>query len=116
MEAEISEQSVVRLTETAASQVKTMLAEQPENAGKTLRVYVEKGGCSGQQYGLIFDERRDHDIVAEFFGATLLVDPYSAKFLAGSVVDFNDDLNAHGFKLTNPQAKQTCGCGRSFET
>jgi len=106
---------IIRLTEDAATEVKN-LQQQPDNAGKTLRVFVEKGGCSGMQYGLVFDEKRDKDLVAEVHGVSVLVDEFSATYLRGSVVDFSDSLNAGGFKITNPQAAQSCGCGRSFES
>ena len=108
-------ESVVSLTESAARQIKTMVAEQPENAGKTLRVYVEGGGCSGLQYGLVFDEKRADDLAVEFFGVSVLIDPFSAGYLRGSVVDFKDELNGGGFKISNPNARQSCGCGKSFE-
>ena len=108
-------ESVVSLTESAARQIKTMVAEQPENAGKTLRVYVEGGGCSGLQYGLVFDEKRADDLAAEFFGVSVLLDPFSAGYLRGSVIDFKDELNGGGFKISNPNARQSCGCGKSFE-
>jgi len=108
-------QSVVRLTENAASEVKNMLSNQPENAGKSLRVYVEDGGCSGLQYGLTFDEKRDNDLVADWFGVSVFVDAFSANYLQGSVVDFSDSLTGGGFKISNPNARQSCGCGKSFE-
>jgi iron-sulfur cluster assembly protein len=107
--------SVISLTASAAEQVKSLLA-QPENAGKNLRVYVEQGGCSGLQYGLVFDERRDGDLTAEQDGVSVLVDRFSADYLHGSVVDFSDALTGGGFKISNPQARQSCGCGKSFET
>jgi len=88
----------------------------PENAGKHLRVYVEKGGCSGMQYGMTFDERRDGDQLAAMHGVTVLVDAFSATYLRGTVVDFSDALTDGGFKITNPNAKQSCGCGKSFES
>jgi len=72
---------VIILTENAASQVKTMLAEDAENQGKPLRVYVERGGCSGMQYGLVFDEERPNDLRAEFHGVAVVVDPFSANYL-----------------------------------
>lgn len=83
--------------------------------GKALRVYVEQGGCSGMQYGLTFDEVREGDVRHEFGELLVVVDAFSAKYLRGSVVDFSDDLNDSGFKVTNPNAKTTCGCGNSFE-
>ncbi len=107
--------AVVSLTENAALQVKLLLADEKGNAGKTLRVFVESGGCSGMQYGLVFDEKRDDDFTAESYGVSVLVDPFSANYLRGSVVDFKDELNGGGFKISNPKARQSCGCGKSFE-
>jgi iron-sulfur cluster assembly accessory protein len=109
-----TEPSAVTLTENAAKHIKEML-NNPENAGKNLRVYVEGGGCSGLQYGMVFDERRADDISAEFHGASVVVDPFSANYLRGSVVDFSDELTGGGFKISNPNARQSCGCGKSFE-
>jgi len=106
---------VVRLTGNAAQELKE-LAAKPENAGKFLRVYVEQGGCSGMQYGLTFDEKRDGDLTAEQDGVTVLADPFSAKYIQGAVVDFSDALTGGGFKISNPNARQSCGCGKSFET
>lgn len=108
-------ESVVSITESAASEIKSMLARGQESAGKTLRVYVEGGGCSGMQYGMTFDEKRPDDLTAERHGVSVLVDPFSANYLRGSVVDFSDALSGGGFKITNPNAKQSCGCGKSFE-
>ena len=107
---------VVSLTQQAASQVKVMLAEHPEDQGKILRVFVENGGCSGMQYGLVFDEERAGDIRAEFYGVPVLVDSFSAGYLRGSRVDFVDALTGGGFKVSNPNARQSCGCGKSFGT
>ncbi len=109
------EQGFVSLTESAAQQIRSMLADQPENAGKILRIYVEGGGCSGMQYGMVFDEKRDNDRVSEFFGVSVLVDAVSAEYLKGAVVDFSDALTGGGFKISNPNAKSSCGCGKSFE-
>ncbi|MFM1770830.1 MAG: hypothetical protein RJA22_3359 [Verrucomicrobiota bacterium] len=105
---------VVILTESAAEQVRTMLATDPAHAGKCLRVYVEEGGCSGLQHSMTFDERRDGDRVAEFFGVSVVVDPVSAGYLQGAQVDFLDALSGGGFKVTIPKAQSTCGCGKSF--
>lgn len=110
-----SEQKLVNLTESAAQQVRAMLSDQPENAGKLLRVYVEGGGCSGMQYGMVFDEKRDNDRCAESFGVSVLVDAVSAEYLQGAVVDYSDALTGGGFKISNPNAKSSCGCGKSFE-
>ncbi len=104
---------IVHLTANAAGEVKALL-EKPENAGKTLRVFVEQGGCSGMQYSMTFDEQRPDDVAAEMHGVAVLVDPFSAQYLRGAVVDFSDSLTAGGFKISNPNARQSCGCGKSF--
>jgi iron-sulfur cluster assembly accessory protein len=114
MEAVITSESVISLTPSAAEEVKSILT-QPENAGKTLRIYVEQGGCSGMQYSMTFDEKRPDDWSAEMHGVSVLVDPFSAKYLRGTVVDFSNALTGGGFKISNPNAKQSCGCGKSFE-
>lgn len=114
METNTSNETVIAITEAAAAEVQAMCAK-PENAGKHLRVYVEQGGCSGMQYGMTFDEPRDGDRRTDMHGVTLLVDDFSAKYLRGTVVDFSDALTGGGFKLTNPNAKHSCGCGKSFE-
>lgn len=114
METNTTIQPVVEITEAAAAEVQSMRAK-PENEGKHLRVYVEQGGCSGMQYGMTFDEPRDRDQRTEMHGVTLLVDDFSAQYLRGTVVDFSDALTGGGFKLTNPNAKHSCGCGKSFE-
>src|SRR6266536_1368238 len=112
---ELQTQLVVSLTQSAADHVRSMLAEQPENAGKLLRIYVEGGGCSGMQYGMVFDGVRANDLTSEFFGVSVLVDPVSAEHLRGALVDYSDSLTAGGFKITNPKARSSCGCGKSFE-
>ena len=114
MEVSATSESVVVLTPQAAEEVKSIL-NLPENSGKTLRIYVEQGGCSGMQYSMTFDEKRPDDFAKEMHGVSVLVDPFSAKYLRGTVVDFSDALTGGGFKISNPNAKQSCGCGKSFE-
>ncbi len=108
-------EAVVTLTENAASQIKEMVSRQKENEGKALRVYVEGGGCSGLQYGLVFDDRRDGDVVVDFHGVPVVVDAESAPYLRGTVIDYSDALTGGGFKISNPNAQRSCGCGKSFE-
>lgn len=115
MNTAMEKDTLVTLTEAAANRIKELSVSDPENVGKHLRVYVEGGGCSGLQYGLIFDEKRPDDLTMEFQGATLLVDAFSANYLRGAVVDFVDSLTGGGFKISNPQARHSCGCGKSFE-
>jgi iron-sulfur cluster assembly accessory protein len=114
MDANTITDPIITLTENAASEVKSIL-QQPENSGKTLRVYVEQGGCSGMQYSMTFDETRPDDLNTEMHGVRVLVDPFSAKYLRGAQVDFDDSLTGGGFKISNPNARQSCGCGKSFE-
>ena len=110
---ETTTETILTLTPRAAAEVKDILTK-PENAGKNFRVYVEQGGCSGMQYGMVFDEARDGDFVSEQIGVTVLVDAISAQYLRGTIVDFSDELTGGGFKITNPNAKESCGCGKSF--
>lgn len=107
--------AVITLTESAARQIAQMQAEDKENAGKALRVFIEAGGCSGMQYGMVFDEKRADDLLVEFHGVGVVVDPFSANYIAGSVIDYSDALTGGGFKIKNPKAASTCGCGKSFE-
>ena len=109
-------ESLLSVTEDAAKQVGVVRSKEPGNSTKTLRLFVEEGGCSGLQYGMVFDEKRDDDLALKFFGETVLVDNFSANYLRGAVVDYHDGLNDAGFKIKNPNAKQSCGCGNSFET
>jgi len=107
---------MIMLTEQAGVRMKEMLkAEETPNFG--LRVYVEGGGCSGYQYGMAFEEAAgEEDLVFQQQGVTLFVDPYSQPMLAGTQIDYSDDLQHAGFSIKNPNAKSTCGCGSSFST
>jgi iron-sulfur cluster assembly accessory protein len=115
VDAQAISSTVVNLTQSAATQILAMQREQPENAGKILRVYVEGGGCSGMQYGMVFDEKRENDHVCEYFGVPVLVDSVSSGYIQGATIDFSDELTGGGFKIVNPNAKTSCGCGKSFE-
>jgi iron-sulfur cluster assembly accessory protein len=103
----------VTMTERAARRIGEILRGEP--SGAMLRVSVEGGGCSGFQYK--FDVERakaDDDIVLARDGATVLIDSVSLQYLAGSEIDFVDDLIGASFKVNNPKAKASCGCGTSF--
>jgi Iron-sulfur cluster assembly accessory protein len=91
------------------------MLNRPENNGKIMRVFVEQGGCSGMQYSMVFDEKRPDDFLVEMFGVSVVVDPFSAKYLKGTQIDFSDALTGGGFKINNPNARQSCGCGKSFQ-
>ncbi len=81
---------------------------------KRLRVFVESGGCSGFQYGMSFDEKKDGDVELVSEGVPMLLDPTSLAYLDGSAIDFDDGLHGKGFEIKNPNAQSTCGCGKSF--
>ncbi len=107
---------MINVTETAASKISELLVEEGR-IGAGLRVFVQGGGCSGFQYGLMIDEgdgNSDADQVFEVNGVKLLVDPISLRYLSGAEVDFVDNNMGGGFTIKNPNAKSTCGCGSSF--
>jgi iron-sulfur cluster assembly accessory protein len=105
--------SPVTLSASAAARVNKVLATEP--AGSFLRVAVDGGGCSGFQYSFsIESEPGADDLVVERGGATVLIDPVSLEYLRGSEIDFVDDLIGQSFKIHNPNATASCGCGTSF--
>ncbi len=107
----------LNLTEKAAGEVKRIIDEKelPETAA--LRVAVTAGGCSGFEYSLEFDESPDEqqDLVREFHGVRVAIDPKSAEILGGTEIDFKEDLMSRSFVFNNPLAVRTCGCGNSFQ-
>jgi iron-sulfur cluster assembly protein len=106
--------SVINLTEIAADKVR-QLVERDGRDGYALRLKVVGGGCSGLQYQLMFDDQvGEWDQAFEEHGVKVVVDSKSAVYLVGTTVDYVDDLNASGFKIENPNASETCGCGQSF--
>ena len=106
----------IHVTPTAAEKITELLAEENKtDAG--LRVFVQGGGCSGFQYGLMIEDGEptaDVDRIVESNGVRLFVDPISVRYLKGAEVDFVDNLSGGGFTIKNPNAKSTCGCGSSF--
>ncbi len=104
----------ITVSRSAALQVAKLLKEE-DNPDQALRVSVSGGGCSGFQYGFAFDaERQDDDIVIEKEGVTVLVDTVSAGYMAGSEIDYVNDLIGASFQVKNPNAASSCGCGTSF--
>ncbi len=104
----------VTLTESAAKQIKA-LKDSEGNAALMLRLAVSGGGCSGFSYGFSLDDKRnDDDKLFEAHGVTLVVDETSLDLLAGSTVDYVEDLVGSAFAVKNPNASSTCGCGTSF--
>jgi iron-sulfur cluster assembly accessory protein len=104
----------VTLTEPAARHIAEIVGEpNPENKG--LRIYVETGGCSGMSYAMEIAPRKPGDEAFVSHGVNVFVQDRGYVYLAGSVIDYKDALTGAGFRITNPNAKQTCGCGKSFE-
>jgi iron-sulfur cluster assembly accessory protein len=103
----------VTVSSRAAKRIAAILASEPAPA--MLRLAVTGGGCSGFSYNFALDETRmDDDLLLEEGGAKVLIDPVSLDFLAGSEIDFTDDLMGQAFKVNNPNATSSCGCGTSF--
>jgi iron-sulfur cluster assembly accessory protein len=107
---------MINVTPSAALKISELLSEENKvEAG--LRVFVQGGGCSGFQYGLMIeDEPAAADQVFESNGVKLYVDPISIRYLKGAQVDFVDNVAGGGFTIKNPNAVSTCGCGQSFTT
>jgi len=106
---------MINVSETAASKINELLTEE-NKAGSGLRVFVQGGGCSGFQYGLMIEEngQGSGDQVFESHGVKLFIDPISIRYLNGAEVDFVDTITGGGFTIKNPNATSTCGCGSSF--
>jgi iron-sulfur cluster assembly accessory protein len=103
----------VTLTSNAARRIKEILESEPSK--RVLRVAVNGGGCSGFQYEFaLASGRNEDDVVVERDGATVVIDQTSLLYLGGSEIDFVDDLIGQSFKVTNPNATASCGCGTSF--
>lgn len=111
---QIAEAPPVSMTPAAAARVQELIREE-NNPSLMLRLAISGGGCSGFSYGFSLDgERTADDRVFEFHGAKLIVDESSLDLLKGSQIDFVDDLMAKSFRVVNPNAASTCGCGTSF--
>jgi iron-sulfur cluster insertion protein len=107
-------ESLITVTEAAAGKIRDLLAEEGKNESG-LRVFVQGGGCSGFQYGLMIEESGGvGDQQFESNGVRLFVDPVSISYLRGAEVDFVDTITGGGFTIKNPNATSTCGCGSSF--
>jgi iron-sulfur cluster assembly accessory protein len=107
---------MINVTEAAAEKITELLTEEQRD-GAGLRVFVQGGGCSGFQYGLMIDDGEGNpetDKAFEVNGVRILVDPISLPYLKGAEVDFVDNNMGGGFTIKNPNAKSTCGCGSSF--
>ena len=116
MEQTALETETIHLTDAAADMVKTLLVQKnvPDHG---LRVFVAGGGCSGMQYGMALEaEARPYDHLIEYNGVKVFVDPTSMMYLSNATIDYEDSIMGGGFKIENPNAVSSCGCGSSFKT
>jgi iron-sulfur cluster assembly accessory protein len=111
----IGNERLIKVTENASRKLNSLLEKQGRAATGALRVAVIGGGCSGLQYKMdLVDGPANRDIMVQSANVRVVVDPKSALFVSGSLLDFSDDLQKGGFKVTNPNAVAHCSCGESF--
>jgi iron-sulfur cluster insertion protein len=105
----------LKITESAALKMAELLTDEGLSDQTRVRVFVQGGGCSGMEYGFTFDEEKNEDDWEIPSGTTnVLIDSMSMQYLSNAEIDYIDDLNGSRFKINNPQAQTTCGCGSSF--
>ncbi len=113
---EVVQNAGVVLTERAAEEIQGLLERQGK-ADAALRVFVSGGGCSGLNYGMAIDDAiEEEDFVFTCLGVKVVVDPLSINYIRGASVDYVEDVMGGGFKIDNPNATKSCGCGSSFST
>jgi iron-sulfur cluster assembly accessory protein len=106
---------MLTLTAGAIKKVREISTGDASLQGKPLRVFVEKGGCSGYSYGFTFEDKKEGDTELDMEGLKVVVDSQSVPMLKGAVIDYKEDFTGSGFSISNPNAKSSCGCGHSFE-
>jgi iron-sulfur cluster assembly accessory protein len=107
---------MINVTDNAVRQLQSLLPGRDENSRKGLRVQVAKGGCSGLHYEMTLDEKKEGDTVVQRDGMQFFIDGESIPYLRGATLDFSGGLTGSGFRVVNPNASRTCGCGSSFDT
>jgi iron-sulfur cluster assembly accessory protein len=113
---EMPAEVLLSITPVAAAKVIELMSEEADAGSLVLRVAIQGGGCSGFQYGLGFDSGpAEGDLEFHLEGVRVVVDPHSAPYLRGATVDFMNGLQESGFKIENPNAVSSCGCGHSFQ-
>ena len=102
------------VSESAKAKIREILAEENDPSLK-VRAFVQGGGCSGFQYGFTLDsEQGEDDLTFDFDGVSVLIDSMSVQYMSDATIDYDDDIMGASFKISNPQAQSTCGCGSSF--
>jgi len=105
----------LNITESAAARIAVLLADEGSSPNTKVRVFVQGGGCSGMEYGFTFDDEKNEDDWEIPAGSTIvLIDSMSAQYLQSAEIDYVEDLTGARFKINNPNAQTTCGCGSSF--
>ncbi len=108
-------ETLLNITDNASEKA-TEIMEAQGLEGYSVRIYIQKGGCSGYSYGMQFDDEvEESDYVVEHNGVDFIVDEHSADFIEGSTVDYKQTLESSGFDIENPNAETECGCGESFQ-
>jgi len=114
--ATVEQPTLISLSERAATKIRSLMEQEPVGEAEVLRVAIQGGGCSGFQYGLGFDTGpTDGDLELELHGVPVVVDPFSAPYLRGASIDYLETIQEAGFKIDNPNATASCGCGHSFQ-
>lgn len=106
---------MITITDNAVTHLKLLLNDRGVAGCQGLRISISKGGCAGLQYDMSLDSPQTGDTTVEKDGVRVLIDESSAGFLQGSTIDYCDDLAGTGFRIQNPNATRSCGCGTSFE-
>lgn len=105
---------MITLTDNAAAQIRKLHSEKNAGESQYLRILVREGGCSGFEYGMDFDEKKEGDHLLESNGVKFLVDEISLDYMPDSTIDFDGGLSGRGFEIDNPKKQNSCGCGKSF--
>ena len=105
----------MNVTDNAVQRLRSLLSQVSQDSHRGLRVEVAKGGCSGLHYEMTLDQCKDGDAIIERDGVQFFIDDESIPYLRGATLDFTDGLTGTGFRIVNPNASRTCGCGSSFE-
>jgi len=106
---------MIHITDEAAKQLRSLIAERGEGEGCGLRLGVEKGGCAGLQYAMSLGTATPTDTVVDAGEARVFIDADSTSYLEGMTLDYTNELTGAGFRIKNPNATRSCGCGTSFE-
>ncbi len=106
---------MIEVTDSAVKYLQDLLRNEADDTHTGLRIFVERGGCAGMQYGMKLDSPMEGDDIFERDGMQVFIDSESMPFLKGSTIDYTDSLTGTGFRIVNPNAQRSCGCGTSFE-